>query len=84
MDSKELKLLMFHLIVLLLCHFIVFMKLLEELQISLICSDLTVKIDDRIYCFHDKYSKGANLIGFPRTEHFVVDERRAFKYANDS
>lgn len=32
----------------------------------------------------NKYSNGANLIGFPRTEHFTIDERKAFKFANDS
>ena len=32
----------------------------------------------------NKYSNGAHLIGFPRTEHFTIDDRRAFKFANDS
>ena len=28
----------------------------------------------------DKYSNGAKLIGFPRTEYYTVEDRRAFKY----
>ena len=32
----------------------------------------------------DKYSNGAKLIGFPRTEFYTKEDRRAFKYSENS